>query len=226
MKKIKLGILGSTGRMGHELKKLMDGNKFELSCEIDSKNFDKILKSKNKLDVDVWVDFSTPEVLEKFLGYLQKNPRPIVSGTTGINGHVEKALNKLSAKTAVFWAPNMSIGVALVAKALDVFSGHSNFDFQIDETHHKHKKDSPSGTALLLKKKLNQVLGHKKTPAPLATRGGGVFGIHRIQALSEEEIVSIEHTALNRSVFAKGALWVAQQIVQKKSGYYEMKDLI
>jgi 4-hydroxy-tetrahydrodipicolinate reductase len=226
VKKIKLGLIGSTGRMGLELKKLIDNRKFELAYEADSKNFDKLLKSKNKLNVDIWIDFSTPDVLEKFLVYLQKNPQPLVSGTTGISSQTEKSLKKLSIKTAVFWAPNMSIGVALVAKALDVFKGHNNFDFQIDETHHKHKKDSPSGTALFLQKKLNQVLGHKKTPQPLATRGGGVYGIHRIQALSDEEIVSIEHTALNRSVFAKGALWAAQQIVKKKSGYFEMKDLI
>lgn len=226
MKKIKIGLIGSTGRMGQEVKKLIDGKKFELAYEVDSKNFTKFIQSKKKLAVDVWIDFSTPEVLDQFLVYLQKNPQPIVSGTTGINTDIEKKFKKLSAKTAVFWAPNMSIGIALVVKALDVFKGHSDFDFQIDETHHKNKKDSPSGTALFLQKKLNQVLGNKKIPEPLATRGGGVYGIHRIQALSDEETISIEHTALNRSVFAKGALWTAEQIVLKKVGYFEMKDLV
>lgn len=226
MKKIKLGLLGSTGRMGLEVKKALDEKKFQLTCEIDSKNLNQIIKSKNKIDVDVWIDFSTPEVLNQFLRYLNKNPQPLVSGTTGLNPKIEKDLKKLSNKTAVFWAPNMSIGVALVAKALEVFKEHNGFDFQIDETHHKHKKDSPSGTALFLQNKLNEVLGHKKTPLPLATRAGGVFGIHRIQAISDEEIISIEHTALNRAVFAKGALWAAQQIVRKKSGFYQMKDLI
>ena len=226
MKKIKLGLLGSTGRMGAEVKKLVDNKNFELVCELDSKNFDAFLKSKKTVTVDVWIDFSTPEVLKRFLKYLTLNPRPLISGTTGISTETEKELKKLSSKTAIFWAPNMSIGVALVAKALEVFKGHSGFDFQIDESHHKNKKDSPSGTALFLQKKLNDVLGHKKTPAPHATRAGGIYGIHRIQAVSDEEIISFEHTALNRAIFAKGALWVASQMVQKKSGYFEMKDLI
>ncbi len=225
MKKIKLGLLGSSGRMGQEVLKAISSN-FEVIFELDSKNFSQFLKLKNKPSVDVWIDFSQPEVLKSFLKYLKLNPAPIVSGTTGLSLALEKELEGLSKITAVFWAPNMSIGVALVAKALEVFKGHQQYDFQIDEVHHKHKKDSPSGTALFLQKKLDSVLGHKKTPAPLATRGGGVFGIHRIQALSDEEMITIEHTALNRSVFAKGALWAASQITKKKPGFYTMKDLI
>lgn len=224
-KKIKIGILGSSGRMGLEVKTVATAAGHKVVAELSSKNFASFLKSKTPPEVDVWIDFSKPQVLDSFLEYLAKNPAPLVSGTTGLSTDQSAALKKLSKKVAVFWSPNMSVGVALVSKMLEVFASYPNFDFQIDETHHRHKKDKPSGTALFLQKKLIDVLGRRDIPPPLAIRGGGVFGVHRIQALSDEEVISIEHTALNRAVFAKGALWAAQQVLHYKSGYFEMKDL-
>jgi 4-hydroxy-tetrahydrodipicolinate reductase len=223
-KKLKFGILGSSGRMGLEVKRLLEENGFSLSVQINSDNFQSFLKEKQKVQVDVWIDFSTPKVLNEFLDYLGRYPAPLVSGTTGISSDLSDKLKKAAKKAPIFWAPNMSIGVALVAKMLEGFSQFDEFDFQIDETHHKHKKDKPSGTAIFLQKKLQDVVGRKKLPEPLSTRGGGVYGVHRIQALSEEEVISIEHTALNRRVFAKGALWAAHKIVGYKAGYFEMKD--
>lgn len=223
-KKLRVGILGASGRMGQEVKKLILESNSVLGPELQSENFRSFLKEKNKNKVDVWVDFSTPQVLAEFLDYLAKNPAPLVSGTTGLDDTLHTKMKTLAKKSPVFWAPNMSVGVALVARMLDAFKLFDQFDFQIDETHHQHKKDKPSGTALFLQERLQSVVGHKKLPEPLSTRGGGVFGVHRIQALSDEEVISIEHTALNRRVFAKGALWAAQKIVTYKSGYFQMKD--
>ncbi|MFN8846326.1 MAG: 4-hydroxy-tetrahydrodipicolinate reductase [Bdellovibrionales bacterium] len=224
-KNLKLGIIGSSGRMGIEVQKAAEEMGFSISQLINSENLSTFLKNTQKPKVDIWIDFSAPKVLNEILGHLQKYPAPLVSGTTGIDKEIKAKLLLVSKKSPVFWAPNMSIGVAVVTRMLEAFDGLDDFDFQIDETHHKRKKDRPSGTAILLQDKLQEVMGRKKIPSPLAIRGGGVYGIHRIQAFSEEEIISIEHTALNRRVFAKGALWAAEKIAKYKSGYFEMKDL-
>ena len=226
MKKLKIGILGSSGRMGQEVQTVILASGHILGPQISSDNFKNFLSDRKNPGVDVWIDFSTPEVLKTFLTHLDQFPTALVSGTTGVSLQLMAELKKRSKKSAVFWAPNMSVGIAIITQMIESFKSLNDFDFQIDETHHKHKKDSPSGTAILLQNKLQEVVGKKKLPKPLSTRGGGVFGVHRIQALSEEEVISIEHTALNRQVFAKGALWAALKIRNLKPGFYEMKDLL
>ena len=225
-KTITVGILGSSGRMGQETKAVCENAGYKILYELSSKNFASFMKQKEAVAPDVWIDFSKPQVLDQFLDYLAKNPAPLVSGTTGLTSEQQAKLKKLSKKTSVFWAPNMSVGVALVARMLEVFQGYSDFDFQIEEAHHRHKKDRPSGTAIFLQEKLADVLGKRNLPAPLSIRAGGVYGIHKVQAFSDEEIISVEHFALNRRVFAKGALWAATEIYKYKSGYFEMKDLL
>ena len=226
IRKHKFGIVGASGRMGQEVKNLALSMGHDVVAELTSKNFSSYLKSKTSQRPDIWIDFSTPDALMNLLDHLNKFPTPIVSGTTGLNDEQLAKLKKYAKKASVFWAPNMSVGIALVTKMLEVFDSYSDFDFQIDEAHHRMKKDKPSGTAILLQNKLEEVVGKKNLPAPLSIRGGGIYGIHRIQAMSDEEIISIEHTALNRRVFAKGAIWAAQQVMQYKSGYFEMKDLL
>jgi 4-hydroxy-tetrahydrodipicolinate reductase len=225
-KNLKLGLIGSSGRMGIEVQRAAEEMGFSLGPMINSDNLTHFLNETQKTKVDVWIDFSAPKVLNEILGHIQKYPVPIVSGTTGVDKDLKAKLQLVSKKSPVFWAPNMSIGVAVVSRMLEAFDGLEGFDFQIDETHHKHKKDRPSGTAILLQEKLQEVVGRKKLTAPLSIRGGGVYGIHRVQAFSDEEVISIEHRALNRRVFAKGALWAAEKIVKYKSGYFEMKDLL
>lgn len=225
-KKLTVGILGSSGRMGQEVKAHCELMGFTVLIELSSKNFSQYLKSKDAKSPDVWIDFSKPQVLDTFIDFLMKSPAPLVSGTTGLTEAQFSKLKKLSKKCPVFWAPNMSVGVALVTKMLEAFETYSEFDFQIDEAHHRHKKDKPSGTAILLQNKLLDVVGRRNIPEPLSTRGGGIYGVHRIQAMSDEEVISIEHTALNRRVFAKGAVWAGQQIYNYKSGYFEMKDIL
>ena len=130
---------------------------------------------------------------------------------------------KEAAKTAVFWAPNMSIGIHWLLHILPHFSHLTEMDFQIEEIQHKEKKDNPSGTALLLFDNLKKVVA--SLPPPLFIRGGGVFGVHKIMALGQDEVIEITHSALNRKVFAVGALRVAQWIRNKKPGFYSMADV-
>jgi 4-hydroxy-tetrahydrodipicolinate reductase len=183
------------------------------------------IQNWNASGLDVVIDFSLPESTPEISEWCAKNKKPLVSGVTGLQQAHHEALNKASASTAVFWAPNMSLGVAVTARMLREMKHLNGFDFQIEELHHNRKKDRPSGTALFLQDALKKSVG-EQVPDPVAIRGGGIFGIHKIWAMGEEETITIEHTAMSRRVFARGALQAARWIVGKASGTYKMDDLL
>lgn len=223
MKKIKIGLVGASGRMGQEIGNLMTKD--------SPYEFFLARGRKDKLDVpeaakvDVWIDFSTPEALPEVLKIAKKHKKPVVCGTTGLTDKEKKLLKKYSESIPVLWASNMSLGVAVLNRALQVFAAISEFDFQIEEIHHNRKKDRPSGTAITLQENLEKVLG-RELPPVVSIRGGGVFGEHKIMAMSDEEVITFEHSALNRTVFARGALKAAQWMVGQKPGYYSIQDTL
>ena len=223
-KKLKIGLLGASGRMGLEIQNLIKVSKdFELTYAPSSKD---VWNDKRAQTVDVWIDFTNADAFKGLLKKIEKYNRPLISGTTGISVADKKALNSLAKKVPVLWATNMSLGVAVLNEALKVFSKISDFDFQIEEIHHSRKKDAPSGTAITLKENLEKAVD-KKIPNTLSIRGGGVFGVHKVYALSDEEVITFEHSALNRAVFAKGALRAAEWIAKiKKPGLYQINDVV
>lgn len=223
MKKMKLGLFGSTGRMGYEISKIISE-----SADLDlfmSLRRNSVPDPGQAPEVDVWVDFSTPEALSNNLKVAMENKKPFVCGTTGFSKEEEETLASAAQKIPVLWSSNMSVGVAVLNEALKVFSSLKDFDFQIEEFHHIHKKDRPSGTAITLQKNLQEIVG-RPLPEPLSIRGGGIFGVHKVFAMSPEETISFEHTALNRAVFARGALQAARWIHGQKPGLYSMKDCL
>ena len=232
-KKIKVGLVGASGRMGQEITHILkEQSIFELHLAVCRQaslaEFAYTRPSPvcaEAQDVDLWIDFSGPDLLTKLLKVAEKNKTPVVSGTTGISAVQINALKKSSQKIPVLWASNMSLGVAVVTEALEVFSRIRQFDFQIEEFHHNRKKDRPSGTAKSLQQRLEQVVG-RELPEPLSIRGGGIFGIHKVHAMAEEEHIVFEHMALNRAVFARGAVAAAQWLYSKKKGYYSMRDVL
>ncbi|MEQ1721944.1 MAG: dihydrodipicolinate reductase C-terminal domain-containing protein, partial [Pseudobdellovibrio sp.] len=100
----------------------------------------------------------------------------------------------------------------------------SNFDFAIEEIHHTQKKDNPSGTAKTLHKDLEKII-NKKVQLQQGLRIGGVFGVHTLSAASSNEMITMQHQALNRTVFAEGALLASDWLVSQKSGLYSMDDM-
>lgn len=216
-------IVGVNGRIGQELK--------ALAPEMGFSALQGVLKGGPSLEridpakCDVVVDFSLPEATEETARWCGQNLRPLVSGVTGLSSAQMQALQAAAQKTAVFHSANMSLGVAVLAKMLASLAALKGFDFQIEEIHHREKKDQPSGTALLLQRALQSNLT-ATVPAPLSIRGGGVFGVHRILALGGEEILTLEHTAMNRRVFARGALKAASWVLSQPPGFYGMPDLI
>lgn len=221
MSKLKVFIAGSTGRVGLELQNLCSESKnFELVGLSNSKQ-----PIPEKINADVVIDFSSPDAFDSILEACQNEGIPFVSGTTGLSPKQFEKMEKASQVIPVCWASNMSLGVAFINKLLKTFGELEGFDFQIEEIHHRHKKDAPSGTAITLQKTL-QAAVKEKVPEPLSLRGGGVFGVHKIWAFSEEEVISLEHQALNRRVFAKGALKVAQWIKTKSPRMYQIEEVL
>lgn len=234
-KKIKLGLFGSTGKMGVAIRQLLK-NDSDLSAfvEVGSQatgDFDSSFSDLKKIpqatlkQVDVWIDFSRPEGLMDLLPLIQQTKKPLISGTTGFEGNQFSKVEAASKKNPIFWASNMSVGLWTLRQAIKALSTISHFDFALEEIHHTQKKDNPSGTAVTLHKDLEKAVGKKIAPA-VGHRLGGVFGIHTITAASQSEMIKLEHNALNRTVFAEGALKAAKWIVKQPAGLYSMDDLM
>jgi 4-hydroxy-tetrahydrodipicolinate reductase len=233
MKKINLGLIGASGKMGTAIRDCLKGSQFVPFVAISSKDcadfkyrFEKTSDIPDAVTkkVDVWIEFSSIETLLNFLKESKAKKIKIVSGTTGLSNTEFKKLKSFSKKSALFWSSNMSPGLWALRQALKAFSQISDFQFSIEETHHLQKKDNPSGTAITLQKDLEKIL-QKKLKTPVGHRLENVFGVHKITAQSKSEVITVEHTALNRAVFAQGALKAAAFLVKKKQGFYSMEDL-
>lgn len=235
--KIKIGLFGGSGKMGKAIEQIVMETKTknklapflfigkEMSlvfavCATSLKN----IESDVLEDVDVWIDFSSEQGLADLLKVTEKFKTPIVSGSTGLSDSMFTVLKKASKTRKIFWASNMSPGLWAFRQAMKSLKSIAHFDFAIEEIHHTQKKDQPSGTAKTLHADLQTIVG-KKVQAPSSLRLGGVFGVHILYAASSNEVISMQHQALNRTVFAEGALMAAHWLVQRKNGIYSMDDL-
>jgi 4-hydroxy-tetrahydrodipicolinate reductase len=193
---------------------------------------------------DVAIDFSTPKATAELAEVAIQTGAALVSGTTGLAGDAEAALIRASARAAVFWEPNMSLGVHVLVdlvRRAAVQLG-PDFDAEVCELHHRLKVDAPSGTANRLVEALRDargapsalVYGRQGRPgarppgeiAVHALRGGDVIGDHTVHLLGPGERVELTHRATDRDVFARGALRAAAFVATKPAGRYGMADLI
>jgi 4-hydroxy-tetrahydrodipicolinate reductase len=233
----KVGVWGATGRMGQEVASLLHsgfthrGALMELGDVVASS---KKIRSVDGVptrtpeepvfqDVHVWIDFSRPEATLKLLDHARC---PIVIGTTGFNEAELKRIKEYASDHAVLLAPNMSPGLNWILKMLSSvsLSAKESFDVVLSETHHKHKKDSPSGTL----KAIKSVLGERdfNEPQVNVARAGEEKGTHQIQLFSECEEITITHRVLDRKVFAQGALLGAMYLLKKNQpGLYSYLDI-
>jgi len=226
---MKIALLGSDGRMGHAITALADCQPFDPAAAAP----------------DVVLDFSSPAGTAQAADYCAANKVPLVTGTTGLTDDEQTAVKRASQQVAVVQSGNMSLGVTLLKRLVaEAASALPDFDIEILETHHRHKKDSPSGTALLLGEAAARARGgalseracftrHGRTEARktdeigfAVRRGGGVYGEHDVSLFSEGETISLGHQALSRDAFAKGALAAARWVVGKPAGLYGMDDVL
>ena len=203
-----------------------------------AKSFDEL-----KCQADVIVDFSNPVVLDGMLDYAVKNKIPTVICTTGYSEEQKKKIFDASKEIAIFYSGNMSLGVNLIIelakKAAAVFG--DSFDVEIIEQHHNQKLDAPSGTALMIADAISEVKTDseyvydrhayrkkrdKKEIGIHSIRGGNIVGEHEVIFAGQDEILKISHSARSKAVFAVGALNAAVYMKDKKSGMYNMSDLL
>jgi 4-hydroxy-tetrahydrodipicolinate reductase len=234
---INVGLFGGSGKMGKAIEQMLplmkSKNKLvpHLYIGKDTSNLfsisvEKIVNVEGEIlnDVDVWIEFTSPEGLFQLLKVTEKFKTPIVSGSTGLSEKDFSNLKKFSSKRKMFWASNMSPGLWAFRQAMKGLSHISNFDFAIEEIHHTQKKDNPSGTAKTLHKDLEKIV-NKKVQLQQGLRMGGVFGVHTLSAASSNEMITMQHQALNRSVFAEGALLASDWLISQKNGLYSMDDM-
>ena len=193
---------------------------------------------------DVVMDFSRPEALPEVASYVRRTGTPLLSGTTGYTEAEKGSLFALGSAAPVLWSANYSLGVAVLARALQVIAPvlGPDFDIEITETHHSQKADAPSGTALMIADAINEEAGgayhyvydrhdvrQKRDPHEIglhAVRGGSIVGEHEVLFCGPDEVITLSHSAASRGVFANGAINAAVYLAGRKPGLYTMADLL
>ena len=255
MKKINLAITGCMGRMGRQIIKSAKLNKnFKLVTLTESRKINKKINGI-KLNVNtekafkkanLIIDFTIPKCTFQVLKIASKLKKKVVIGTTGFTKKEENLIKKFSKKIPILKAGNMSLGINLLMYLTEITSSSlgKNFLSKIFEVHHKHKKDYPSGTALMLgkgiaigkNKNFYSLLGKKylnKKTFPYGTkinfnslRKGEIIGKHEVKFSSGKEIITLNHEAFDRALYSEGALSAAKWLMTKKPGLYSMRDFM
>lgn len=173
---------------------------------------------------DVAIDFSLPQGFGPVLQLCVQRGVPLVSGTTGLEEPQRQALAEAAAKIPLVWASNFSLGVAVLTDLVERAAGTlPGWDCDIVESHHVHKKDAPSGTALTLGE---AATGSGAQPRYASLRAGDIVGEHLVQFTGLGERIELAHRATNRDIFARGALHAAKRLHGKPAGSYRVRDLI
>jgi len=255
MKKINLAITGCMGRMGQQMIKSAKLNKyFKIVALTENKkinkkingiklniNTEQVLKNANLI-----IDFTVPKCTLDVLKIATKLKKRVDIGTTGFTKIEENLIKKYSKKIPILKAGNMSLGINLLMYLTEITSSSLGKDFlsKVFEVHHKHKKDYPSGTALMLgkgiavgrNKNFYNILGKKylnKKTFPYgkkinfnSLRKGEIIGEHEVKFSSGKEIITLNHEAFDRALYSEGALSAAKWLMKKKPGLYSMRDMM
>ena len=255
MKKINLAITGCMGRMGQQLIKSVKKDKeFKLLTLTENRKINRKISgvrvNLNNEDafkkVNLIIDFTIPKCTFEILKIASKLKKRVVIGTTGFTKKEEKLIKLFSKKIPILKAGNMSLGINLLMYLTEIASSSLGKSFlsKIFEVHHKHKKDYPSGTALMLGKGIatgknknfynligKKYLNNKTFPYGKrinfnSIRKGEIIGKHEVKFSSGKEIITLNHEAFDRTLYSEGALSAAKWLMTKKPGLYSMRDLL
>ena len=255
MKRINLSITGCMGRMGQQLIKTSKKDKsFKIHSLTEykaiNKKFNGIKPQLNTEEAfkntDIIIDFTIPKCTFEVLNIASKLKKRVVIGTTGFTKKEEDLIKSYSKKIPILKAGNMSLGVNLLMYLTEIASKSlgNNYLSKVCEVHHKHKKDYPSGTALMLgrgiaagkNKDFYKILGNKyinKKNFPYgkkinfnSLRKGEIIGEHEVLFSSGKEVIKLNHEAFDRALYSEGALSAASWLMKQKPGLYSMRDLL
>ncbi|MDR2878245.1 MAG: 4-hydroxy-tetrahydrodipicolinate reductase [Chromatiales bacterium] len=263
----KIGIAGAAGRMGRTLVQACqnDPEHLVLAAAFDQAGSAQLGRDAGELaglgalgvpvmaDVDVAVqacdvliDFTVPEATMAHLAACRRYGKRLVIGTTGFTAEQRAEIEAAAADIAIVMAPNMSVGVNLCFKLLDIAARvlGDSVDIEIIEAHHRHKIDAPSGTALRMGEVVADALGRdltecavygregrtgardRKTIGFETIRAGDIVGDHRVMFASEGERVEITHIASSRMTFAAGAMRASSWLMHQPAGLFDMQDVL
>lgn len=264
MDRLRLGIVGCTGRTGSAVLRqaVNQPNEYQVVAALTMRSDPHIGQDASTLigadslhlkvsdvcidPLDVVVDFSSPAGLEYWANWCGANGVPLVSGTTGLEPAHEQLLQDTAARVPVLWSPNMSIGVNALLQLVREAAGRldEGWDAEIEEVHHRHKVDAPSGTAKAIyeaicdarhrDRDVTGVYGRVGQCGPRKTgeigihavRMGDVIGEHTVHFATTGEMLTLGHRAFSRDTFATGALRAARWIVGKPPALYRMRDML
>lgn len=254
----KIAIAGAKGRMGRNLiKSGLSNSHTDIVGVFDISEIEQVFLDEMNLShetattreysferADVIIDFTSPKALFAFTESAVSSKTGLVIGTTGLEEQHFNLLKQTGNSTKVFYAPNMSFGVnSFFNIARKAASYLKNFDIEIIETHHRYKKDAPSGTAIKLGEEIVEELNFSKDQFNFnrqqnqqerkkdeigfsSIRGGNIPGEHTVIFHGENESVELTHRAFNREIFADGAIQAAIWLSKQNSGYYTYKDML
>ena len=264
---IKVGITGASGRMGRALiEAVHNAEGMVLGAAIERPGSSVIGADAGEVagigrrdvtvvdsleqvigDIDVLIDFTRPEVTLANLAICQKAGRRMVIGTTGFTDEEKQRISEAAQDIAIVFAPNMSVGVNLCFRLLDIAARimGDTVDIEIIEAHHRHKLDAPSGTALRMGEVVAGALGRdlkecavygregrssderdRKTIGFETIRAGDIVGEHTVMFADIGERVEITHKASSRMTFANGAVRAAGWLMQRGDGLFDMQDVL
>ncbi|MBD84114.1 MAG: 4-hydroxy-tetrahydrodipicolinate reductase [Acidiferrobacteraceae bacterium] len=257
---IQLAIAGAAGRMGQSLVSACEAHEsFVLAHAFEQPGHASvgqpagsteqtilISDSISAASFDVLIDFTSPAASLANLASCAEQGRKAVIGTTGFSDADRERMAELAEKTAVVWAPNMSVGVNITLRLLELAAGAfgDDVDVEIIEAHHRHKVDAPSGTALKMGEVVAETLGRTLDEHGVFARQGhtgprtdkeigfstirasDVIGEHSVWFAGAKERVEITHKASGREIYANGALRCAQWLMEKPSGLFDMQDVL
>lgn len=222
-------LLLGHGRMGQLVESLAPSYGATIAGVIDEHSGDRAIADGTFGDVDVAIDFTLADAVPKNLPQLAGRKINVVIGTTGWGAH-EAALRAVAAQAGigVLAAANFSLGMNIFQLAVEEasrnFAHHAEFGAWIHESHHIMKKDAPSGTALSLKKGMEQA-GFARPIDVSSTRAGSVPGTHTVGFDGPSETIEFTHTVRDRAVFARGALTAAKWLVGRQ-GWFSIRDML
>lgn len=265
MNKMKIAVAGASGRMGHMLiEAIINTDDAQLAGALDVAGASAIgsdaaaflgqpfgIKVSADLasslaDAEFLIDFTRPEGTLKHLAYCAEHKIKMIIGTTGFDAAGKAVIAAAAEKTAIVFAPNMSVGVNVTMKLLEMAakSFSEGYDIEIIEAHHRHKVDAPSGTAIKMGEVVAGALGRNlndvavwaregvtggRDPSSIgfaAIRGGDIVGDHTVLFAGIGERIEISHKSSSRVTYAHGSLHAARFLRDKAVGLYDMQDVL
>ena len=258
----RIAIAGICGRMGRTITELASERGFKVAGGTEAPNNEFVGKSvmigsesvtpiaDTKIaaeSADVWIDFTRPSATLSALEDLRSTSvKAVVIGTTGFSPQEEEQITSVSKRLAIVKAGNFSLGVTLLCHLSKIASRkvNSDWDIEILESHHRHKVDAPSGTALMLGEAIADGRGQKLSDVKrepydgahsvrqegevgfAVRRAGGIVGEHEVMIANDHEVIRLAHMASDRKVFAQGALVAAIWVADQAPGLYRIEDVL